>query len=922
MTFLSWTFLFGLVGVAIPILIHLLNRRRAKVVNWGAMQFLLASLAARNRRILIEEIILMVLRCLLVALVVLAMARPFLPSRSSVPWAAVLPAALAGAICAGIGAAMWSARKARWCFFGAAALLLSGAVTASAIEQFSQGQRWTGGGEGKDLAVVIDGSSSMTLSIAGKTNFQRAVDEARAVLAACRPADAACIILAGPVPQAVVASPTGDRGVLGKALDDLAPANGSMGPLEAFSAAVTALAEGHNPAKRIILITDGQKVGWELGAPAARPPEPPGRTTAAEGTSAGSGRGEARWQFLAKSFQALPTEPQVIVRTLPLPETFRNAAITSVAFSRRVIGNDREVGIDVKVANTGNVPLPASAVELAVDGVSVLRQQIGEIIPGAAETARFAWQFDEPGYHVVTAKLLAEDDLQADNVAPRVVHVIESLPVLIVNGSPSSGSLGPAAFIELALAPRQDDAGGKTPQRPSAPPAPQAVGLTSRPYAPAMEEADLRFLISPTVIAAPDIGRIKTFQAYRLVILADVPRLPAAAGEDLQKYVRDGGGLLIVQGDRAEPSFYNSWASPDGECVCPAQLGQKRRSTAAAPVRFAAKTFSHPALELMADPTRSDAEAALIKAYWPLRADEKDAAVRVGGLLDSGDPVLVERKFGKGYVLMMPFSLDRQDTNLPSLKCFVPMVHELAYYLAAPMLPETNVKPGSGLSIDLLPAARDPRRDATRLETPAQPGQDLPPAAKAWLRPGQAGPVLGDGIDVVTPSNRRRQGAASIVDGALRLSYAGTDEPGLYHFELSPALRQYFVAQAPAKDGLPFVVLNEPDESSLAALTSADFDRLGKFLKLFRAQTTDELTAAFKGNVPGEELWKYLAIGALLALVGEIVLTRWIAMQRRAHQVQTVTFGADAVDVRAFRSKAKEMLAIKTQTQPQGLDGS
>ena len=51
MTFLNWTILFGLIGIAIPIIIHLLNRRRAKTVEWGAMQFLLASLASRNRRI-------------------------------------------------------------------------------------------------------------------------------------------------------------------------------------------------------------------------------------------------------------------------------------------------------------------------------------------------------------------------------------------------------------------------------------------------------------------------------------------------------------------------------------------------------------------------------------------------------------------------------------------------------------------------------------------------------------------------------------------------------------------------------------------------------------------------------------------------------------------------------------------------------
>ena len=48
MTFLNWFMLLGLAGVAIPIIIHLLNRSRSRVVDWGAMRFLEASLASRS----------------------------------------------------------------------------------------------------------------------------------------------------------------------------------------------------------------------------------------------------------------------------------------------------------------------------------------------------------------------------------------------------------------------------------------------------------------------------------------------------------------------------------------------------------------------------------------------------------------------------------------------------------------------------------------------------------------------------------------------------------------------------------------------------------------------------------------------------------------------------------------------------------
>src|SRR5262249_58113571 len=60
-----------------PPLIHLLNRRRYDVIDWGAMQFLQVSETTR-RRLLIEELLLMLLRMGLIAVLVLALAAPFL----------------------------------------------------------------------------------------------------------------------------------------------------------------------------------------------------------------------------------------------------------------------------------------------------------------------------------------------------------------------------------------------------------------------------------------------------------------------------------------------------------------------------------------------------------------------------------------------------------------------------------------------------------------------------------------------------------------------------------------------------------------------------------------------------------------------------------------------------------------------------
>ena len=72
----------GLGGLAVlsPILIHLLNKRRFKIVNWAAMDFLFEAEKKNRRRVQIENLLLLSLRCLAMLLIGLLLARPFLPS--------------------------------------------------------------------------------------------------------------------------------------------------------------------------------------------------------------------------------------------------------------------------------------------------------------------------------------------------------------------------------------------------------------------------------------------------------------------------------------------------------------------------------------------------------------------------------------------------------------------------------------------------------------------------------------------------------------------------------------------------------------------------------------------------------------------------------------------------------------------------
>ncbi|MEL7835256.1 BatA domain-containing protein [Fodinibius sp. Rm-B-1B1-1] len=79
MNFLNPLFLFGLLAVAIPIIIHLVNLRRPQKVAFSTLSFFNELRKSTIRRIRIKQYLLLALRTLAIFFLALALARPFLP---------------------------------------------------------------------------------------------------------------------------------------------------------------------------------------------------------------------------------------------------------------------------------------------------------------------------------------------------------------------------------------------------------------------------------------------------------------------------------------------------------------------------------------------------------------------------------------------------------------------------------------------------------------------------------------------------------------------------------------------------------------------------------------------------------------------------------------------------------------------------
>src|SRR3954469_24436745 len=84
LVFANPAYLWGLAALSVPILVHLFNRRRPRPLPFGAIDFVLRSQRQKARRLRLRQILLLALRCLLIAGIAVALSRPSLKPKDGV----------------------------------------------------------------------------------------------------------------------------------------------------------------------------------------------------------------------------------------------------------------------------------------------------------------------------------------------------------------------------------------------------------------------------------------------------------------------------------------------------------------------------------------------------------------------------------------------------------------------------------------------------------------------------------------------------------------------------------------------------------------------------------------------------------------------------------------------------------------------
>jgi len=862
MTFLNSFILAGLVAVSIPVIIHLFNRRKAKVIEWGAMQFLLDSLIHRKRRVLIEEAILMALRCLLLAALVLAIARPFSPVQPGISWLLMLPLVLLSAVLLAVSTILARSRRWRWFLYAAGGLVVVAVLLATQAERMLQLEKWKGGAE-QDVAIIIDGSDSMRLEIGGLSNFKLAIAQAQLLIESLGEEDHVTIVVAGSTPHVVTLQPVSARSDIIEKLDELEPVGGVMQVVDATVAAVNSLSRGDHAAKKIVILSDRHKFGWET-------------------------ENLQRWQFVSSVLDKLPAPPRLITRFLEIPRSYRNLSIRNAQLSRTLIGRDRPVTIGVTVENTGSEEVEPEGVEFRIAGGLTTTVPVGPVQPGESVEVELRHQFEKAGTYAVTARVITNDDLRVDDETHHVIQVVPSLPVLLVDGNAGSvEGFGGTMFLQLALAPPVDLSSAANEDEGE--PGEAEIAAEQNPA-----------LVQVDVVSAPDLGEDDLLKDYRVVILADVPRLGAPVADALGRFVAAGGGLWIAPGRRVEVEFYNQWKLPDGRTVLPAQLGKRKTVAADRQVGISTENVNHVAMQKVAAEGHSDLASASVAAYWELEMDVDDARSSIGMLLANGAPMLVEKDAGYGRVALTSLSVDIADSNLPTLFSFLPMVHELTYHLAAPDLVPLNYAQRSVVRFDM-----------PHNETGGIPEQESAEEKSEEQDPEQVNRLV---ADLVAPDGTLQQGTVEVQQDRLVVTLVGMDQPGIYHLQFPESLEGDLVGLGPVArsvDGgqpLPLSVARAPEESRLELLSDIDQAAIGQNVDYFAAGNDGEMIAAVVDEVPGHELWKYLVMAALLILLAECFVTRWIARQRKVGAEETVEFVSEGEKLSSFRERAQQML--------------
>ena len=656
------------------------------------------------------------------------------------------------------------------------------------------------GGSGRDVILLVDCSASMNAQAKGQSAFDRAKESAKSVVSRLSPDDRVTLVRVTGRPEEVFSRFSTEVTDLQDRIDGLqtSPSRANL-----FAALTGVFGDDRKrPANPLVyFITDAQ-VG---------------------------------------SFKEIERQKQVAERLLPpgIPFLLVDVGTREPRSNLAVVGNPPPrqraiaglpVELQARVVNASNEVADATLTFL-INDKEVERQNL-KLKPNETVTRKMAPYVPiEAGIlrgRFEVAPTRGTDAFPDDDRYQFTLHVEPKLKVLIVNGAPNPDPFeNETLYLRAALS--AEHATGKADAPDPTQEIAQALDVTEEPEAAwaGMDEARLKVKLDD----------------YAVVILANAGTLHAVSGfayPALRAYVQDGGGLIVLPGDKVDPNVYNTafflTPPPLKDRITPVQLGPAEGDPDRSETfrRLARIDFDHPVFAAFHPSTQPDAryfDRVTIKKRFPLAVPAGKNATVLAEYPDRS-PALVESRFGDGKVILAGFPANAKWTNLPLNGVeFVPLMLQMVNY-----------------------AQR--RSDAEGPDVVAADDPATFSVSNAWA------PVTG----VVTdPEGRKAELAFERFGGRSEAIFEGTRSRGYYVAEVRGSRGDRRSAS------LSFAVNLAPEESDTTRVTE---DRVRELLPSAAVSFVDQ---SAEGKQDSEldttnELWRYVIYVLFAVIAFELLL--------------------------------------------------
>ncbi|MEK7484864.1 MAG: BatA domain-containing protein [Planctomycetota bacterium] len=497
----------------------------------------------------------------------------------------------------------------------------------------------------ENLILVLDNSYSMRYSEQTRTPFENAKDKALELLKGLKSErdTISLITTQGKKTSASASSDSKEESLNSvvmefssnldearREIEDLTCSQSSGSIFEAIPTLKRLISNGDYPNKKIYILTDMQKNCWD--------------PTTGEKSEESS---------LELEFRRLSEKSTITIIDTANFEKAENVAVVDLFCTEKLIGTNSSVQFMVRVQNFGEKIYSDNekiSLDFFVDGEKQGGDAV-ELKPYQTKEVYFSHEFSTAGPHFVNVES-QNDKLTLDNHRFFAFQVTQSVPILVVDGEPKAGPYeSETDTLFAALSPLPEGA---------------------------------NYIFRPKRIKYPEFDQ-EDINQYKIILFANVEMISSELIEPLERFLQEGNNLLFFLGKKVNADEYNQYFYKDGLGFFPAKLQRIQGDpTRKEWVSIIPKNYDHPLLALF-DKMPELLESTPIYQYFISHWDERaspDTKLIASYNDTNKTPAILEKKFGRGKVLLYTTSCDIDWNDLAFSICYLPLLTETIEYLA------------------------------------------------------------------------------------------------------------------------------------------------------------------------------------------------------------------------------------------------